>query len=251
MLYRLRRHPIPVKAFFRHSLVLTYSFPEEVLTPLLPSGLSLDTHEGNGFVAIAMVQTEALRPSFLPRLCGCSFFLSGYRIFARYTTPEGRRLRGLRILRSDTNRRVMAFFGNRLTHYNYRLARVVMSHEEGRMSIEIRTPHAEADLRVIANVEDPCTRVPEGSPFASIEEARRFAGPLPFTFDYEPETHSIIRIQGHRETWNPQPVEVDVKELTYFDAAEFANTKPVLANAFYLRDIPYRWAKGVREPLQQ
>ena len=36
MLYRLKRHPIPVRAFFRHSLVLTYALPQQLLRSLLP-----------------------------------------------------------------------------------------------------------------------------------------------------------------------------------------------------------------------
>ena len=62
MLHLLRRHPLPVRAFFRHCLVLTYAFPERVLVPLLPPGLTLDSYQGLGFLAIAMVQTEGLRP---------------------------------------------------------------------------------------------------------------------------------------------------------------------------------------------
>ena len=56
----LKRHPIPVKAHFRHSLVLTYVFPKQLLRGLLPSGLMLDTHRGFAFLAIAMVRTETL-----------------------------------------------------------------------------------------------------------------------------------------------------------------------------------------------
>src|SRR6266480_1675453 len=81
---RLRRHPFAVKAQFRHCLVLTYALPTESLERLLPPGLFLDTYRGFGFLAIAVVQTEALRPVFLPALFGQDFFLSGYRIFARY-----------------------------------------------------------------------------------------------------------------------------------------------------------------------
>src|SRR5215211_2931132 len=119
---RLKRHPVPITAHFRHSLVLTYAFPAELLRPLLPPGLTLDTHGDYGFVAIAMVQTEALRPTFMPKCFGQNFILTGYRIFARYRNQSGRLLRGLRILRSDTDRKLMAVFGNLMTHYNYQTA---------------------------------------------------------------------------------------------------------------------------------
>jgi hypothetical protein len=79
--------------------------------------------------------------------------------------------------------------------------------------------------------------------------ARRFAGPLPYTFDYEAETDSIIMVRGVREQWDPQPVTVDVRQCTYLDREPFRQERPVLANAFYLQNVPYRWERGVRVPL--
>ena len=141
MRHLLRRHPFPVRAHFRSVLVLAYAYPAELLNPLLPPGLVLDTYcpsggangegtESNagevGFLAIALVQTEKLRPAFLPEWLGQDFFLAGYRIFARFVDHTGRTRRGLRILRSDTDRSRMKWAGNLLTHYNYRKAHVTV-----------------------------------------------------------------------------------------------------------------------------
>jgi hypothetical protein len=248
---RLQRHPIPIKAFFRHSLVLTYAFPRAVLDPLLPPGLTLDVHGDHGFVAIAMVQTERLRPTFFPGFLGQNFCLTGYRIFARYKTTSGRVLRGLRILRSDADRRLMVFFGNRLTHYNYRFAEMDFQTANGRLEIDIRTPYGAADVHVIADLKKEVVRPPVGSPFADLREARLFAGPLPFTFDYEKETGSIIRIEGVRKEWKPRPVEVQVSRTAFFDQPPFRGIQPVLANAFHVENIEYEWRRGVVEPLPE
>ena len=43
----------------------------------------------------------------------------GYRIFVRYTNTRGQRLRGLFILKSETNRRKMEWLGKLFTFYNY------------------------------------------------------------------------------------------------------------------------------------
>src|SRR5205807_1888524 len=228
-------------------LVLTYAFPAQVLEPLLPPGLILDTHKGFGFLAIAMVQTESLRPSFCPRVFGQDFFLSGYRIFARYKTKTGRTLRGLRILRSDTNRRLMVFFGNRLTHYNYRFAKVDLRAQAQQLEIQIQTPNAEADLHVIADLGHSPVAPPQGSPFSDFREARLFAGPLPFTFDYEERTNSIITIEGIREDWKPKPVCVQVLQNTFLENPLFRSAQPLLANAFHVQNVPYRWKQGVLE----
>jgi hypothetical protein len=249
MLHVLKRHPVPVKAFFRHGLVLTYAMPAEALAPLLPPGLRLDTHHGQGFLAIALVQTEGLRPAFLPRILGQDFFLSGYRIFARFDTHAGRTLRGLRILRSDADRRLMVAFGNLLTHYRYRLSAATLADVGGRLEVNIRTGGAEADLEVAADLASRPAPLPPGSPFSDLAEARKFAGPLPFTFDYEEETHSMVVIEGVRERWDPQPVRVEVSRNTFLERPPFAGVRAVLANAFHVQDVPYRWKRGVRVAL--
>jgi hypothetical protein len=249
MLHQLKRHPFAVRAWFRHSLVLTYAFPEQILRPLLPPGLELDTYERLGFVAIALVQTENLRPEILPAWLGQNFILTGYRIFTRYRTAENRTLRGLRILRSDTNRQLMAFAGNFLTHYNYRIARVQWEETPDCLNVKVSTRGAEADIDLTAILKGEPAALPIGSPFPDQRTARLFAGPLPFTFDYESETHSIILIEGEREEWHPKPVAVEVRQATFFNQAKFDNARPILANAFIVSGIPYRWKRGVREPL--
>jgi len=248
MWHLLKRHPFPVQAFFRHSLVLTYAFPRHILEPLLSPGLVLDTYEDFGFLAIALVQTEDLRPVGAPRILGRDFFLSGYRIFSRFTTHEGRNLRGLQILRSDTDSALMAISGNALTHYHYRRAQVTLRHTPSTLAVTIQTPNAEADLEVHAKLHAN-SGLPSDSPFPDLATARHFAGPLPFTFDYERQTHSMIVVKGIRKKWNPQPVEVEVRKNTFLAAEPFCSVAPRLANAFYISEIPYRWEKGRVEAL--
>jgi len=139
------------------------------LEPLLPPGLTVDTLDNRGrtgFLAVALVQTRRLRPAGWPSSLGSDFFLSGYRIFTRFTTPEGHSLRGLRILRSDTDRVTMAIAGNLLTHYNYRIAQVDFQSMNGELSVKVATPGGEADLSVRANLDDHEPWLPANSCFA-------------------------------------------------------------------------------------
>jgi uncharacterized protein YqjF (DUF2071 family) len=243
MLHLLKRHPVPMTAFFRRALALTFAFPPEVLEPLLPEGMVLDTWRGQAFLAVALVETERMRPSFLPAAMGRDFFLSGYRIFTRLAS--GQSLRGLRILRSQTDRRLMMWGGNLLTHYNYTLCETKVEDRGNEVRWTVQSPGGDADLDVIAHLAGE-TALPAGSPFLSRAEARRFAGPLPYTFDYESETGSIIAIRAERQEWNPQPVEVEVRRCTFFDREPFCRAAPVLANAFYVHDVPYAWQRGRR-----
>jgi hypothetical protein len=240
---------VPVVAHFRFSLVLTYALPSPVLRPLLPPGLTLDEWQGHGFVAIALVQTEALRPVWVPEFCGQDFFLAGYRVFARHRRRDGRMLRGLRILRSDTDRWLMARAGNFLTHYNYRHSKVDWNSDGEQLHIEITSPGALADLALTADLLEPAPPLPERSVFRNAREARRFAGPLPFTFDYEPETHSMILIEGVRRNWHPRLVRVSVRRNTFIEQAPFNGVEARLSSAFYVAGIPYCWKRGIVEEL--
>ena len=248
MLHLLKRHFLPIKAHFDFSLVLTYALPQGILQPLLTPGLTLDTFDDYGFVAIAMVQTKQLRPTFLPAWTGKDFFLTGYRIFTRYQTSGGKNLRGLQILRSDTDQAMMAKWGNRMTGYHYSLANIVVSNQSPQnFEIKISTPNAEADLHVKADISKPAPHLPEFSPFKNDRDARKFAGPLPHTFSYEKATNSIVIVRGLREAWEPMMIDATVLNCTFFDDPKFRGVIPILASAFYIANIPYQWERGVVE----
>jgi hypothetical protein len=244
MLHLLKRHPIPISAFFCHSLVLTYAFRPEILEPLLPPGLVLDTYRGHALLAVALVQTKHLRPSFLPSSMGRDFFLSGYRIFTKLVGGQSKR--GLRILRSDTDSPWMVRIGNWLTHYNYHLCQSTVEERGDELRWIVQTPHSEADLEVVARLRSNPVPLPVGSPFGTLADARRFAGPLPYTFDFEAATQSIVGIRAIRQNWNPQPVTVDVRQNTFLEREPFCRSAPILANAFHARDVPYQWQRGRR-----
>ena len=246
----IKRHPLAMAAHFEQVLVLTYALPKQTLTSLLPPGLELDCFGEFGFVAIAMVQTRSMRPQHFPSGFGRDFFLTGYRIFTRYKTVSGKTLRGLRILRSDTDSETMVRWGNRLTHYNYQKVDVDYRRAGNAIDIAVLTRDGTADLRVSADLSPERCCLPVGSPFPDVVTARRFAGPLPFTFDYEPETHSIVRIQGVRKQWNPVPCHVNVFQNSFFENEPFRKASPVLASAFHVANLDYVWKRGVREALR-
>lgn len=243
MFAALQRHPFAVEAFFRWSLVLAYALPARVLRPLLPPGLELDTHGDFGFLAIALVQTEGLRPKGFPKALGRDFFLSGYRVFARFAPPGKQALRGLRILRSDTDQRAMVTLGNVFTHYGYEHAKVSIQRDQELLRVQVRTPGGTADLDVEASLGQTLG-LPPGSPFASMEEARKFAGPLPYTFDLDAPSGKMLVVRGLRTAWDPRPVQVVSQHARFFDKPEFAGAAPRLANAFYVENVPYAWKPG-------
>jgi len=245
MLAWLQTHPFAVEAYFEHSLVLTFAVPKAELQALLPAPLVVDSFDDDwGFIAVAMVQTQNLRPQGFPRWLGQDFFLLGYRAFVRYADARGKRLRGLYILRSETNRRRMSWGGNLFTHYNYHTVDIA----QHLTAASLRVQSQQAGLRVEVQLPTASAPVPlpPQSPFADWAAARRFAGPLPFTFSVV--GNQVIIIEGVREHWQPQPVAVTEQHVGFFE--QLPLSKRVLANAFLVRDIPYSWKKGRSETWQ-
>ena len=105
------------------------------------------------------------------------------------------------------------------------------------------------DLEVVADLKSRPAPLPTGSPFRTLDDARRFAGPLPYTFDYERQTHSIVMIRATRAQWEPQPIAVEVRKATFLQRRPFSEAGPILANAFHVENVPYRWERGVVESL--
>ena len=239
----LKNHPFAVEAFFESSLVLTFAVPKEELQSLIPECLELDTFNNTwAFIAIAMVQTKQLRPKGFPAFMGNDFFLIGYRVFVKYINTKGKRLRGLYILKSETDKRKMGFFGNIFTHYNYSTTDISYLKQGNKSSISSK--RSGFSLSVEQGNEENIL-LPFESPFTSWKEARRYAGPLPFTFTYNAEKKTVLIIEGVRQNWEPKPVKVNQYHFSFINSLQLKNAR--LANAFVINNIPYHWKKGVKE----
>ncbi len=240
MSFSLKNHPFGVEAFFDLSLVLTYAVQKSLLRSLVPACFELETSGGNdAFLAIAVVKTKSLRPKGFPEFLGNNFILVGYRVFVTYTNASGKRLRGLYILKSETDKKRMQLLGNIFTHYKYSTTDIQID-QHARFT-EVSSLQSGLHIKV---EESPAESVlPKSSPFGSWKEARRFAGPLPFTFNYDKETQQVLTVEGVRSNWIPKPVSVIAHELPYLRDLG-VDSSAMLASAFKLQNIPYSWKKG-------
>lgn len=239
MINFLKNHPFSVEAHFDSSLVLTFAAPKEQLQSLIPECLELYTFQDKwAFIAIAMVQTSKLRPKGFPKFMGNDFFLIGYRIFVRYTNNAGKRLKGLYIIKSQTDKKKMEFFGNIFTHYNYTTTDIEQTKSKNCKTIK----SARSKFEISIELTDSEIKIPEKSPFNNWKDARKFAGPLPHTFTVNNEDKTILTILGIRQNWKPKPVKVKSYHFDFLNKLKLQNI--VLANAFEIKNVPYSWAKG-------
>lgn len=238
----LKNHPFAVEAYFESSLVFTFAVAKDELHHLIPECLELDTFEDKwAYIAVAMVQTKNLRPKGFPAFMGNDFFLIGYRIFVRYTNNAGKRLRGLYILKSETDKKKMQFLGNIFTHYNYTTTDISNSAAYNLQIIR----SAQSNFEVVIDTKETDAQLPVNSPFTNWKDARRFAGPLPFTFTYNTINKRVLIIEGVRENWKPEPIAVKSYHFEFLKSLNLQQV--VLANAFEIKNIPYHWKKGKLE----
>jgi hypothetical protein len=214
-----------------------------VLRPLVSPGLELDVFEGLGFVTVAMVWTRDLRPAGFPAFLGQDFFLAGYRIFTRLRDETGRGRRGLQILRSETDKSRMVRLGNLMTQYYYRRVDLRITENGAETHVQSALADGTPALDITFELPEGPVGLPAGSPCPDWRAARRFAGPMPFTFSRVADG-SFVVIEGRREDWEPRPILVKHWQVGFFAETALGTAKPVLANAFIVKDIAYRWERG-------
>ena len=230
------RHAVPIVAHFDWALAITFAAPAAAVARLAAPGLSLDTFKDRGFLAVACVATRRLRPRGLPPSLGLNFFLVGYRVFVRFDSASGHRYRGLQILGSETDRWTMAIAGGLFTHYAYRKVHAALRRDGGRIRV---TTSSGLDLAV----RDEAI-LPPASPFASWDEARRYAGPMPFTFASIRGGAAVVRIEGSRQHWEPRPTAIDAASVPFLSRL-VPEAEP--AAAFVVEDVDYAWEPAVVE----
>jgi len=227
----LKNHPFAVEAYFERSTVLSFAIAKEEIEHLIPSCLTLDTFQDKwAFIAVAMVQTKDLRPKGMPKAFGRDFFLIGYRIFVRYKDERGKNLRGLYIIKSETDSKLMEIAGNAFTHYNYSTTDINMTENEATRQIS-----SEQSRFSVSYNDDEGADLPVHSPFTTWKEARRFAGPLPFTFTVNEDEKTVLIIQGVRQNWKPRPVSVLNHNFEFLNKLNLKSIE--LANAFVIEEI--------------
>lgn len=237
-----RANPFAVDAWFDYSCTLTFAVPHGEIAQRLPSCLEPDTfHDKWGFIAVAVVRTRQLRPAGYPGFLGHDFVLVGYRYFVRYRSASGRNLRGLYILRSETDKKRMELLGNIFTRYHYVKTAVRVTGDNDKLRINSKDTGLAIEVDLAKH-----DKLPAGSPFNRLEEARRFSGPLPYTFTCEAKKKRVLIVEGVRSDWKPQPVHVLSHHIPFL--SDLGHDEATLANAFVVRNIPYHWKKGTAEP---
>lgn len=235
----IKYHPFKMKALFRYCYIFTFSIPIKKAESFLHKGLKADSFNGeHAFYTIAIVDTKNLRPAFFPKFLGGSFVLIGHRIFVRLKAKTGKVYRGLQILKSETDSLRMKIIGNFFTHYNYEKSNIQFIRNLS--SLEIINKDSGFKVKIDNSSKEP--KLPKESPFISLKEAKKFAGPMPFTFSHLVGDNKLLTVEGKRQTWQVNPIAVQSLTMPDFALEHFPEAK--LASAFKIENVDYNWQKG-------
>jgi hypothetical protein len=167
-----------------------------------------------------------------------NFFLVGYRLFVQFNSSSGRRYRGLQILGSETDRWRMVLGGRMFTHYRYRKVRATVARDHG--AIHVATS---SGLNMMVSEG---ANLPPGSVFDDAAEARRYGGPMPFTFASVRGGRAIARVEGRRGHWDPRLVAPRTVTAPFLSSLA---PGAVPAAAFLVEHVDYEWKRGIVEML--
>jgi len=122
----------PGRAALRQSwlelLFLHWSVPVQLLRPLVPRSLEIDTHEGQAYVGLVPFTMTGVRPVWSPAIPGLSDF---HEVNVRTYVHQGGREPGVWFLSLDASSRVAVLAARATYHLPYRFARMSLRRGPG------------------------------------------------------------------------------------------------------------------------
>jgi hypothetical protein len=228
----MRKNPLTMVGRLARTWLLTYQTPAEDARALLPAPFSPVERGGLAFFNVVLCRIESMRPRGVPAALGISYWHVAYRLYAR-----GAGVEGLYFLRSDCDNRLIAAAGARLTDFGFHAARVTVSEEGGRASLEVSSEGGAA--RVVIDRASP-PELPPGSAFGSLDEAAAFLKYKPCGLSLErPGLLNVVRIRRDEAAWRARLVRVLEARLAFFDGKKIA---PEIC--YEVEPIEYRWQRA-------
>lgn len=230
-------------------LLLAYRSPARSVAGLVPRPLELVTRDGWAFWNIVACRVEGMRPAGLPRWAGIAYHHVAYRLYVRARTESGETLEGLHFVRSDADRVLPAWLGNRLTDFRFHRSAIRLesgdrSHVGAPLRVTVRTTDGLADVHLIAAEAGNVSWSPD-SCFASPDEAGRFLKyrPLGISADASGRRLKLAEVERDEAAWREIPIEARETRWGFFDRL---GVEARLERATRVAPIDYVWRLGRR-----
>jgi uncharacterized protein YqjF (DUF2071 family) len=216
------------------------------MSSILPAPIAPDIYEGHAFLSIVVGQMEKMRPRFVPRIFGVSYNQVVYRLVVRIGDE-----RGVHFLRSDSDSRIMVWFGNRMSFFKFHHAEI-NSGEDGtdfRFDLVSKGP-IPAGIQARFDISSADREPPRDSVFNEHDEAKHWLVELFTAFDVNQDADRLDVVRIDRGEWDISFVAGDVGEYEFMTAGRpFTDQTAVIDSVIYAGDIPYLWHRLERRSL--
>jgi hypothetical protein len=227
-----------LQGIIKRRILVNYRADPVAVKRLLPAGFRPKTFQGHAIAGICLIRLEHIRPKFAPDLLGLSSENAAHRIAVVW--EEGSEMReGVYIPRRDTDSAINSSAGGRIFPGEQNLANFNVEESDGRIDLAMRS----RDGKVMIELGGRESReMPEGSLFASLDEASRF-------FETGSQGYSVTAGQRHLDgvelkvnKWRVEPLELDhVYSSFYSDRAIFPAGSIEFDHALIMRDVEHEW----------
>jgi hypothetical protein len=246
-----QRHPVGSFAIIRNvirlpaiqgvidrRMLVNYRVDPRVAARVIPAPFRPKLAKGYAIAGICLIRLKWLRPTLLPAAVGLGSENAAHR-FAVEWEFDGHRHEGVFIPRRDSNSRFNAFVGGRLFPGEHHHANFNVNEIDDRFDVGFASDDGECRVSVAARL---VAQLPEGSLFASLDEASRFfeSGGLGYSATRDPSRYDGLELRC--KTWSVQPLAVDQVQSTYFDDRNrFPEGSASFDCALLMRGVEHEW----------
>ncbi|MGV3532539.1 MAG: DUF2071 domain-containing protein [Chthoniobacteraceae bacterium] len=233
----MQKNPFTIRGHLRRCWLFTWRAPVESIQRHLPSVLSPVTHGGFAFWNAVVCEVRDLRPAPLPGWCGLSYWHVGYRIYVRAPLAEGGEIEGLYFVRSDCDRRIVAWPGNVITDFRFRVGEIRVTQISPRTIGEVRVEGANVNFE-LDHQGTPSLNA--GSPFATVHDAEAALKYPPASIGTAGLNHlNVVRIAREENAWRSSAIAAPRLDFEFF-----ANEPVAPELCFEVDPIDYQWNRG-------
>lgn len=226
-------------------ILVNYRVEPEYLQRLFPAPFRPKLIHGMGMAGICLIRLKQLRPRAVPALLGLTSENAAHRIAVEWD-DHGTYHEGVYIPRRDSSSRFNTLVGGKLFPGTHEHAHFEIAETADAFSVELTSDDGETHVAVEGHVG---TWLPDGSIFASLEEASAF-------FERGSCGYSATRDPGRLDSlelcctgWKVEPLAVTHVQSSFFDdPRRFPPGAAAFDCALVMRAIAHAW--HVREPLR-
>ena len=227
-----------IAGVIRRRLLLNFRVDPGVIAKQIPAPFLPKLQNGHAIAGICLIRLEDIRPRGLPRAVGFSSENAAHRIAVQWPR-EGGIEEGVFIPRRDSSSLINQLAGGRVFPGEHHAARFQVEEAGDAVALEMAAEDGSATVRVSASI---ATALPDGSTFASVEEASRFfePGSLGYSMTRQPgKLHGVVL---RTKTWHVEPLDVREVFSSYFaDASRFPKGSVAFDHGLIMRNIEHEW----------